>query len=349
MPGVRPEIWAFGFRNPWRMSFDRATGDLWVGDVGWELWEMVYKVKRGGNYGWSVMEGPQPVHVEGQRGPDADPAADQGPSPFRGRLDHRRLRLSRHAACPSWPGLTSMATIRPGTIWGLRCQGERSPGSRSWPGRRSTSSPFGEDSEGELYLVDHDRTHQIYRLVPNPAAKVTRDFPRRLSQTGLFASTRDHRPAAGVIPYSVNAELWADGATAERFLAVPGDGRIGLETRVTGDSPRARVLARTVSVERGVGPSRPAAGGSRPRSCIWRTMPGGPIRTSGTTTRPTPSSPMPRGTRTYRAQRPGGPRNGTIGSTRGRNVFSATIPGSRRRRRSSASSRPRRSGSIRPR
>ena len=51
------------------MSIDRTTGDLWVGDVGWELWEMIYKVKRGGNYGWSVMEGPQPVHVEGRRGP----------------------------------------------------------------------------------------------------------------------------------------------------------------------------------------------------------------------------------------------------------------------------------------
>ena len=51
------------------MSFDRATGDLWVGDVGWELWELIDKVERGGNYGWSVVEGPQPVHVEGKRGP----------------------------------------------------------------------------------------------------------------------------------------------------------------------------------------------------------------------------------------------------------------------------------------
>src|SRR3954452_16591372 len=54
--GARGEIWAYGLRNPWRMSFDRRTGDLWVGDVGWELWEMIYRVQRGSNFGWSVME-----------------------------------------------------------------------------------------------------------------------------------------------------------------------------------------------------------------------------------------------------------------------------------------------------
>jgi glucose/arabinose dehydrogenase len=68
-PGARPEIWAYGLRNPWRMYFDRATGNLWVGDVGWERWEMLYRVVRGGNYGWSVMEGPNPVKPEGRRGP----------------------------------------------------------------------------------------------------------------------------------------------------------------------------------------------------------------------------------------------------------------------------------------
>src|SRR5436309_900374 len=69
MAGARPEIWSYGFRNPWRMSFDRATGDLWVGDVGWELWEMVYRVTKGGNFGWSVMEGRQQVRPEAKRGP----------------------------------------------------------------------------------------------------------------------------------------------------------------------------------------------------------------------------------------------------------------------------------------
>jgi glucose/arabinose dehydrogenase len=55
--GARGEVWAYGFRNPWRFSFDRATGDLWLADVGERAREEVNLVQRGGNYGWSVMEG----------------------------------------------------------------------------------------------------------------------------------------------------------------------------------------------------------------------------------------------------------------------------------------------------
>ncbi len=61
---ARGEIWAYGLRNPWKMSFDRKTGDLWVGDVGWELWELVYRVRKGDNFGWSLVEGRQAVHAE---------------------------------------------------------------------------------------------------------------------------------------------------------------------------------------------------------------------------------------------------------------------------------------------
>ncbi|HLF94276.1 MAG TPA: PQQ-dependent sugar dehydrogenase, partial [Planctomycetota bacterium] len=69
IPGARGELWAYGFRNPWRMTFDPKTGDLWVGDIGQDLWEMVELVRRGDNYGWSVFEGPIPFHSQRKLGP----------------------------------------------------------------------------------------------------------------------------------------------------------------------------------------------------------------------------------------------------------------------------------------
>jgi glucose/arabinose dehydrogenase len=59
-PGVRPEIWAYGFRNPWRFSFDRLTGDLWLADVGQDRAEEVDIVRRGENHGWNVYEAFEP-------------------------------------------------------------------------------------------------------------------------------------------------------------------------------------------------------------------------------------------------------------------------------------------------
>ena len=67
--GARPEIWAYGLRNPWRISFDRLTGDLWAGINGQDLWETVQVVRRGENYGWSITEGSHPFQSQRKRGP----------------------------------------------------------------------------------------------------------------------------------------------------------------------------------------------------------------------------------------------------------------------------------------
>jgi uncharacterized repeat protein (TIGR03806 family) len=259
MRGVRPEIWAFGFRNPWKMSIDHATGELWAGDVGWELWEMVFKVKRGGNYGWSIMEGPQPVHAEGRRGPapillpiKVHPHSEA--ASITGGYVYHGTRL------PELAGAYVYGDYQTGTIWSLRTSGDAVTEHKELARTPLHLVAFGETRDGDLYLIDHDRTHQIYRLVRNPSASGRSAFPRLLSETGLFASTREHRSAPGVIPYAVNAELWADGATAERFLAVPGQGRVEVDERGNWRFPEGSVLVRTVSI---AGEARRGARGRR--------------------------------------------------------------------------------------
>lgn len=247
-PGARPEIWAFGFRNPWRMSFDRARGDLWVGDVGWELWELVYRIERGGNYGWSVTEGPQPVHVDGKRGPGpilppvvAHPHSEA--ASITGGYVYRGSNLRELA------GAYVYGDFQTGKVWGLWYDGKQVVRHQELANTPLQLVTFCEDQAGELYVVDYDRSKQIYKFVPNPAAKSNSNFPRRLSQTGLFASTKELQPAPGVIAYSINSPQWADHTQAERLLAIPGQATIDVDDRGYWRCPDGSVLARTVSLE----------------------------------------------------------------------------------------------------
>ena len=83
--GARPEIWAYGVRQPWKMSFDRKTGAMWVGEVGQDLWESVLQIKKGGNYGWSVKEGTHDFRPERKKGADPilTPVFEHSHSEFR--------------------------------------------------------------------------------------------------------------------------------------------------------------------------------------------------------------------------------------------------------------------------
>lgn len=256
LAGAKGEIWAYGLRNPWRMSFDVVTGDLWVGDVGWDLWEMVHRIQRGGNYGWSIMEGPQPVKPENPRGPTPilPPVAVHPHTEARsisGGYVYRGKRL------PELEGAYIYGDYMTGRIWGLRQDGK----STTWKQELALTPlrivAFGVDAENELFILDYG-SGTVNRLNRNPASGSNSAFPRRLSETGLFSSVKDQIPAAGVYPYSIRAELWSDGAAAQRWMALPGQSRISLVQTSdweTGEEeggwhfPTNAVLAKTLSLE----------------------------------------------------------------------------------------------------
>jgi uncharacterized repeat protein (TIGR03806 family) len=230
-PGARGEIWAYGIRQCWKIGFDTATGDLWAGEVGQDLWEMVYRIEKGGNYGWSVQEGSHPFRPERKRGPTPilKPIVEHNHADFRsitGGFVYHGGRL------PELKGAYIYGDYDTGRVWMLRYDRatNRVTEHRELCDTSLRIVAWGQDADGEVYALDFV-DGGIYHLAPAPpAAKEQPEFPRKLSQTGLFKDTARHIPETGVIPYSVNAELWSDGAIKERFLAIPGEGKIEYET-----------------------------------------------------------------------------------------------------------------------
>jgi putative heme-binding domain-containing protein len=219
MPEARPEVWAYGFRNPWRMSFDRESGELFVGDVGWELWEMVHRIERGGNYGWSAMEGPQPIKT-GQVGPTPiHPALVELPHTIACSITGGYVYRGRKF--PELQGAYIFGDWETRRIWAARFQGNQTKEMPEIARPTVRIVAFGEDHDGELCFLDHDHG-TVHTLERNDGDSQNIHFPTTLSTTGLFASVKEHAPAEGVIPFAVNSRQWQDGATAEHWAAFPG-------------------------------------------------------------------------------------------------------------------------------
>ncbi|HLW66320.1 MAG TPA: PQQ-dependent sugar dehydrogenase [Gemmataceae bacterium] len=220
MKGARAEVWAYGFRNPWRMGFDRQTGELYVADVGWELWESVHRVQKGGNYGWSAMEGPQPIKSD-QVGPTPIiPALIELPHTISCSVTGGRVY--RGKKFPELRGAYIFGDWETRRLWAARFDGDRCKEMPEITKPSVRIVAFGEDKDGEVYFLDYDggTVHTIERN--NTETKNTL-FPTKLSETGLFTSVRDQIPAAGVYPFTVAARQWQDGATAEYWVAFPGE------------------------------------------------------------------------------------------------------------------------------
>ena len=225
VPGARGEVWAYGLRQVWKFSFDPATGILWAGEIGQDLWEEIILIQKGGNYGWSVKEGNHPFRPNRKEGPTPilPPLLEESHTEarsFTGGYVYHGSRLEE------LKGAYIYGDYDTGKIWALRTDGETVTEHRELVHPLLRPVAFGQDPAGEVYVVDHIGG-QIHQLVPAPPPSADAPkFPRKLSETGLFSSTKDLTPAPGLIPYSVNSPLWSDGAIKQRYLALPDDSKI---------------------------------------------------------------------------------------------------------------------------
>ncbi len=249
---ARSEIWAYGLRNPWKFGIDPKTGDIFAADNGWESWEMIHRIVRGGNCGWPVMEGRASLRSE----------VKPGPTPIIPPVkDHPHTEANSVVGGPIYrgeklPGLVGSFVYGDyitGTIWGIKPDKDNSYSHTTLVDTDQRIVAFTEGIGGELLVLDYDLTGQIYELLPSGLEDTSAKFPRRLSETGLFTSLETMEPAPGVVPYVVKVPRWMDGAGASRWIAIPGEGKIECSTNSNEPTiyPEGTVLVKDVQMRSG--------------------------------------------------------------------------------------------------
>ncbi|MFQ5822562.1 MAG: PQQ-dependent sugar dehydrogenase [bacterium] len=171
--GLKEEIWAYGLRNPWRFSIDPVTGELWVGDVGQNLWEEVDLIEKGKNYGWRIMEGfhcfnPSNCDPTGLALPIVEYGHNLGCSITGGYIYRGSLQ-------PELEGAYIYGDYCSGRIWMLRHENNQLMADSLLiePEFDLAISSFGVDEENELFIIDHNG--KIYRFAGSPPTDVQDD------------------------------------------------------------------------------------------------------------------------------------------------------------------------------
>ncbi len=250
-----PETWAYGFRNPWRITFDAASGQLWSGENGQDSWEYARLVQRGANYGWSNFEGSHPFAQDRPPGPHpvTFPTLEFSHAEFRslsGGVVYRGKMF------PELTGAYVFGDFGTGRVWAAKHDGTRLEWSRELLDTPLAITHVSADAAGELLLTDYGSpvygagvSGGIYRIKRAvPPAHPAPEFPRLLSETGIFSDTAKLTPRPGVLGYEINAPGWHDGATSEHHLALPGGETIEVRPTKSWQAPDGTVLAQTLSL-----------------------------------------------------------------------------------------------------
>lgn len=227
--GGSPEIWAYGLRNPWRFSFDKETGDLWAGDVGQGAWEEINLVTRAGNYGWGDMEG--------------DDCYSDRPNCSTADKIKPVLSISHNTnVCSVIGGYVYRGSQYPAAygkyFFTDYCVNTMQSIIRDDTGAVNVSNhgnvpvdivSFAQDNHGELYAIGQSGAgSQIVKLQASGGEFQPGIMAANLSATGCVEATNPTLPAAAMIPYTVEAELWSDSAEKERYLSLPNNTKVAL-------------------------------------------------------------------------------------------------------------------------
>lgn len=221
---VRPETWAYGLRNPWRITSDPVSGQIWVGQNGQDLREYAHLLERGANYGWSEYEGSRVFQAGRLRGPApfTPPTIEHDHAAFRSLTGGFVYRGARF---PKLTGAYLYGDYGTGRVWAAKHDGTRLLWNRELADTAASIAGFCSNTAGDILIADH-LGHRVLRLepapVPDPKAP---PFPQQLRDTGLFTALDTLTPATGVQAYQINAPSWHDGAESQYFIALPaGEG-----------------------------------------------------------------------------------------------------------------------------
>jgi glucose/arabinose dehydrogenase len=216
---VRTEFWAVGLRNPWRMSFDSATGLLYCGDVGQDTREQVDIIVKGANYGWNYREGliarpgsPKPPLGFMPTDPIFDYGRNLGVSVI-GGVVYRGHRFAQIF------GAYIFADDGSGNIWALRRDGTNAVSVQLLAVDKDISA-FGIDPRNGDVLFCDIGENTIKRLVYSSEEKGA-PLPATLDATGAFSDLSALTPQAGIVPYDINVPFWSDHAQKRRWFSVP--------------------------------------------------------------------------------------------------------------------------------
>lgn len=226
---IRTEFFSIGYRNPWRMSFDPATGFLYVADVGQDLYEEVSVINNGAHAGWPYYEGNllarslYPTRLllytnppPGLTFPIQAYGHGSGPSQgnsISGGIVYRGDRISQLYGAYVFGDYTS------GNIWFLRYDGTNTVPFQRIAGA-SGPVAFGADPRNGDVLIAQINNSQIGRLEYSTTSSGT-PLPPTLADTGAFSDLASLTPNPGIVPYDVNVPFWSDNAIKSRWFAVP--------------------------------------------------------------------------------------------------------------------------------